>query len=213
MLEHFEPEEASRTLRALVSWAVRGLIVGGIGGGVAERAYAQAAQRVREAGVTTADDVLRQLLPIVPADEDFISAFSRARVSRPAVGRYLLLSLERRKREIEAAELLDPTFEEGMRLQHIVPRDAEVEEWPSFDDEDRLKQSISRIGNFVLLARGEPALTGATTFSARKAVFDESSVRLTREVAELDDWTPFALADRQQALAELAAELWPRSPS
>jgi hypothetical protein len=162
--------------------------------------------------VVNADDVLRQLLPIVPADGDFTSAFARARVSRPAVGRYLLLALERKKRDIEAAALIDIAFEEGMRLQHVIPRDADLGDWPAFDDEDRLKQSSSRIGNFVLLARGEPSLVGARTFANRKGVFEQSSVRLTREVAELDEWSPDALASRQQTLAELAAEVWPRRP-
>ena len=38
-LQHFQTKEKKKLLRALVSWSVRGLIVGGIGGGSAEKAY------------------------------------------------------------------------------------------------------------------------------------------------------------------------------
>ncbi len=42
-MQHFNPSDLQKTLRAMVSWGVRGLIVGGIGGGTAERLYCDAA--------------------------------------------------------------------------------------------------------------------------------------------------------------------------
>ena len=53
VMKHFANREIKRTLKALVSWGVRGLIVGGIGGGKTERAYSQAAVKIRDGNIKT----------------------------------------------------------------------------------------------------------------------------------------------------------------
>jgi len=211
VLEHFDDEERVRTLRALVSWSVRGLVVGGVGGGVTERAYCVAATRVRSGKLTTADELLRQLLPIVPSDEDFVSAFSRARVSRPGVARYVMVALERAQRDLANPEIVEADFDTGLRLQYVLPKSADADEWPDID-EDELKGLVTRVGNLVVLAEGDPDLSGASSFDERSAVFEQSSVSLTREVAEWEAWDADSIEARQKELAQLANVVWPRAP-
>jgi Protein of unknown function DUF262 len=54
-LQHMSRPELSRLLRAVVAWSVRGLIVGGIGGGTTERAYCEAAVKIRRREIADAD--------------------------------------------------------------------------------------------------------------------------------------------------------------
>jgi hypothetical protein len=54
-MRRFDDDELARLLRAVVSWSVRGLIVGGIGGGSTERAYGEAAVAVSEGRALSSD--------------------------------------------------------------------------------------------------------------------------------------------------------------
>jgi hypothetical protein len=209
VLEKFDEQEKVRTLRALVSWAMRGLVVGGVGGGVTERAYCVAATRVRSGALTTATELLRQLIPIVPGDDEFETAFARARISRPGVARYVMASLERAARRRANAELVDGKFED-IRLQYVLPKTAQARQWPGIDA-DELRGLINRVGNLVLLSDEDPELAG-NTFEERQETFAESTVGLTREVAEYERWDGEAIQQRQTALAQRAKAVWPRNP-
>jgi len=70
-MDHFPPGELNRLVRAIVSWSVRGIVVGGIGGGTTERYFCDAAVRVREGQLRTTEEVLAALKEVVPADEQF----------------------------------------------------------------------------------------------------------------------------------------------
>lgn len=194
-----------------MSWAVRGLVVGGVGGGVTERAYCVAATRVRSESLKTTEDLLRQLLPIVPNDDDFANAFARAPVSRPGVARYVMVALERHARGIANPELVDEAFDDGFRLQYVIPTTADADDWPGIEDDD-LKSLVTRLGNLVILSDQDASLTGATTFDERRKVFEDSTVELTRGVVAWDEWDAHAIGERQDQLAERANEVWPREP-
>ena len=70
-LQHFTDAEKKTLLKSLVAWSVRGLIVGGIGGGTAEKAYCGAAVKIRRGRIKTTVELLVELSPIVPSDSDF----------------------------------------------------------------------------------------------------------------------------------------------
>lgn len=212
LLDMYEEPELTRTLRALVSWTVRGLVGGGIGGGAAERAYGVAATKVRSGELDTAEAVLRQLIPIVPSDRDFEVSLSRARIPRTHVARYVLTALERDARKRAEPELVDEDFGAGLRLQYVLPKGAYPDEWPGIH-EDAIKSLVPRLGNAVLLSEQDGDLTGARTFEERRQVFAESTVSLTRALAEYDAWDEAAIEQRQGDLARRALQVWPRSPT
>src|SRR6266508_902611 len=64
--------EALARLRNVVG---RGLIVGGIGGGTAEKAYCGAAAKIRKGDIKTTEEVLEEIKIIVPSDDEFLTAF------------------------------------------------------------------------------------------------------------------------------------------
>jgi hypothetical protein len=211
VLDEFTRDEQARTFRALVAWAVRGLIAGGIGGGVTERAYGRAASDVRNSELKTTADLYRQLLPIVPNDRDFRSAFSIMSVPRTSVARYLLTSIERAEQGIVRPEIATDDFGAGLRLQTVLPKSATPESWPDVPADD-LRSAAALLGNYVLLAEGDPSLPRAGDFSTRKAVLAGSAIATTRKVAEAKTWSLEAVHERQTGFAERAVEIWPREP-
>lgn len=209
VVQHFPKSEVIKTLRALVDWSVRGLVVGGIGGGSTERAYCEAAVKVRDGELKTQAALTKQLGPIIPIDDAFEAAFATARITKAKIARYLLNALERKKLGVSEPELVPNANEEQVNLEHVLPQNAKPEEWPAFSPEE-VQAWVHRIGNFALLAKGPNGRIGNKAYSVKQPVLMDSELMLTSEIAGRLDWTQAEIAQRQRELAKLAVATWPR---
>jgi len=211
VMEHFAAKELRRTLQALVSWSLRGIVVGGIGGGRTEKAYCDAAVKVREGKIKTAEELLSELSNIVPTDAVFQEEFARARQTKAGISRYILLALERAHSGGKEPELVPNANEDEVNLEHILPQRAKSADWRAFTM-DQLASMAQRIGNHVLLKKTENAKIGNKPWLAKKPVLARSSLKLTRVASKSADWNPATISARQKTLARLAVTTWPRKP-
>ena len=195
----------------MVSWSVRGIVVGGIGGGRTEKAYCDAAVKVREAKIKTADQLLTELSGIVPTDTAFEEAFARARQTKASIARYIQLALERAEAQENEPELVPNANEDEVNLEHILPQRAKSAEWPTFSPE-QVAAMAQRLGNHTLLKKRENAKIGNKAWAKKKPVLAASSLKLTKAASKAADWTPAAIVTRQAGLAKLAVTTWPRKP-
>lgn len=209
VMAHFSKPELRKTLQALVRWSVRGLIVGGIGGGRTERAYCEAAMKVRSGAIKTTVKLLKELLPIVPDDKSFEDSFRRARQTKARISRYLLLALERQEQGETEAELVPNSNEDEVNLEHILPRNAEPKDWLDFAPEE-IPVWSQRIGNHCLLKKSENGAIGNQSWPVKEPVLTHSSLVLTQTAAKAKKWDKDAIDRRQKKLAKLAVETWPR---
>jgi DNA-directed RNA polymerase specialized sigma24 family protein len=209
-LQHLSPRELKRLLQAVVAWSVRGLVVGGIGGGTTERAYCDAAVKIRKGEITTAKGVYDELSPIIATDEVFEKSFAIARVPRTPIARYYLLALERASSNEAEPELVPNANEEEVNLEHILPRNP-AGAWPGFTN-DQAKDLVNRLGNMVLLKKATNNRLGNTGWTAKRPKLQVSDLKLTQVAGAFADWTPGAIQDRQAKLAEQAISAWPRRP-
>jgi succinylglutamate desuccinylase len=209
VMQHFSKAELKKALRSLVSWSVRGLIVGGIGGGTAERTYCDAAVEVRNGNIKTTKDLLGAVSNIVPQDSEFEESFATARITKARIARYLLLGLEREHQNDPEAELVPNADESQVNLEHILPQNAKEADWPMFKKEEVSPWS-RRIGNLALLAVGPNGKIGNKPWSTKKPVLAASKLRLTKKAAAKAKWTRTEIAARQKDLAKLAVKTWPR---
>ena len=67
----------------------------------------------------------------------------------------------------------------------------------------------SRLGNLVLLKKRENESLGNGGFQKKKAVLALSSLCLTKEVSNQQDWTDKEIKARQSRLAQMAVSVWP----
>jgi hypothetical protein len=211
VLAHFAPAEIKRTLKAVVSWNVRGLVVGGIGGGRTEKAYCDAAVKVRGGKIKTAAALLKELSGIVPDDTQFEDEFARARQTKAGIARYLQLALERSEIGEKEPELVPNANEDEVNLEHILPQRAKSSEWPEFAAEE-VSQWANRLGNHCLMKKTQNAKLGNKAWSVKQPVLAASSFKLTKDAAKAIDWDANAIAARQEKLARLAVKTWPREP-
>lgn len=209
LLEHFESDALARALQMLVSWSVRGLVVGGIGGGRTERAYALAAAAARNGRVADVGSLYDALRPIIPGDDDFRTAFEVAVVPRARVADYMLKALESRLRGEDRPSAVDLQVETTAFLQPVMPAHAAPAGWEGFAPED-IPTWTRRIGNYVLLDR--PRRPRAPTWDEFVRVAADQPFEITRHIITHEIWRPSSIRSRQTALADVALQVWPRDP-
>jgi len=209
LIQHFQTGELQYALRALVSWGVRGLVVGGIGGGTAERAYCQAAMEVRAGNIKTTQDLAEQLDSFIPGDEEFGNAFASRRVTNGRLARYYLYALERAEMGKDEPELVPNQDAEEVNLEHIFPKNATGSDWAAFEMEERATW-VYRLGNMVLLKKGPNDKIGNKPWSEKRPVLAASELRLTQRAARYEEWDKTAIDETQQHMASLALQAWPR---
>lgn len=137
-LQHFTDGEKKALLRSIVSWSVRGLIVGGIGGGTAEKNYCRGAMKIRKGEIKTTVELLTEISGIVPSNDEFKAAFATSRVPKGGLARYYLIALECGKKGEAEPEMVPNANEEQVNLEHVLPRRASDKDWgKNFNVEER----------------------------------------------------------------------------
>ena len=209
-LQHFTDSEKRALLKSLVAWSVRGLIVGGIGGGTAEKAYCHAAVRIRRGEVKTTLELLSELSAIVPSNSEFQEAVAVARVPRANLARYYLMALERGKHGDTEPEFVPNSNEEQVNLEHVLPKRASAADWGAVFNADERRDYLHRLGNLALLQKGPNGRIGNKPFAVKKPILTNSAYMLTAEIGAEEDWTKETVKNRQERLAALAVKVWPR---
>jgi hypothetical protein len=210
-MQFFPSVELKKLLRGLTNWGVRGLIVGGIGGGTYEKAYCDAAVKIRKGDIKTAADVFDELGRIIPTDEEFEAAFALARVPKSNLARYYLIALENAKRGDSEPEFVPNANEDQVNLEHVLPKNASDADWGASFTSDERKDWVFRLGNLTLLQKGPNGRIGSKPFSAKRPILAASAFELTSEIGAALDWKPSAIRERQERLAKLALQVWPRN--
>lgn len=205
-MQRLDHAEFPRFLRALISWLVRGLVAGGIAeGGTAETYFAETATKISSGQLTTTQQILEELAPLIVSDHDFEIAMRTARVSRTRIARYYLAALARAEAGVSDAAHMTDADEDRWTLQLALPRRADPEDWPQMPPET-IGQLANRLGNQFVIERGtelpedpfERALTTAAT--GRPTPMDVST------------WSPDEIKHRQEMLSQLAPGVWPLLP-
>lgn len=204
----FNHAETRDAFRMLVSWTVRFIVTGSLGSGELENNYAQRACEVRANKIVDAEGLLDAMRPIIPTDADFKAQFTRWKVSKSSIARYILAMLERLAGG-EIQELVPNENPDFVNREHILPQASSVN-WPQITEEDANTYS-ARLGNFVLMNREANEEVGNQSFERKKEHYRLSTFVLTKQIAEFDEWGPTQIDARQADLAEAALRAWPIS--
>jgi uncharacterized protein with ParB-like and HNH nuclease domain len=207
ILSKFSVVEAKKCLKLFVSWSVRFLIHGGLGGGALESSYCQRAKEIWEGQIDTAKGLLDAMKKTVPTDIEFGTAFQTATVSKQFLARYYLRVLEKQEKKQPQPENIPNPNAEVITLEHILPLNPSPA-WGHIDPE-KAEAHHSRIGNLALLQQKINSDIGNAGFSAKKRFYKNSDYLLTSSLQKYDSWGIEEIEDRQKRLAELAVEAWP----
>jgi hypothetical protein len=207
VLSKFSVPEAKESLRLMVSWVVRFLIVGGLGGGTLETHYSLRAKEIHEGSITTANQLSEQMKKIIPTDAKFKEEFSAATVSTQYLARYYLRALEKQRRGESHPEFIPIDNTEVVNLEHVLPQNPSAK-WNHIAEEERVLL-CRRIGNLTLLTTPINTDAGNDSFQFKKQFYDQSQYLLTKESAAYALWDKESITMRQVELANLAVNAWP----
>ncbi|MFI9393705.1 DUF262 domain-containing protein [Streptomyces bauhiniae] len=216
-VECFPPAEIEKLLKALISWSVRGMIMGTINRGRYEDTYSQIATDIRDKKITSFAEIRSRVSELIPSDTDFKAQFAFTTLGRTEankIARYYLGSLERTHKNEDQPEFIPNDNPTEVNLEHVYPQNAANGDWAEFitvsGNQEDADSWIYRLGNMVLLQASVNSTLGNKPFKEKAEVLKTSKFALTREVGERADWTPEAIQSRQENLANLAVRTWPR---
>jgi len=205
---NFRIRETQKAFRLMVSWAVRFLIVGGLGGGTLEKHYSESGKAIRDNTIRTVQQLSEKLKKILPSDAKFKTAFSTATVSKQYLARYYLRVLEKEALGESDPELIPNDNVEVVNLEHVLPLQPNTATWRSFDEEEH-SFYVRRLGNMALLKTRINTDAGNDAFKYKKKFYKKSNYTLTNNISEYRSWDKKAIEDRQAKLSELAVTAWP----
>ena len=201
------PREAAESFRMFISWGVRLIVASSTSRGAVEEKLAGAARLVFSEELSDAAALQKKLGTIIPVDEQFRKAFEGATVSKAALARYYLRSLEMAAKSEQSPWFVPNDDKQIINLEHVMPS-VPGAGWENAD-EDTVRFYSKRIGNLALLLAKSNSDLKNSEFSKKKAVYADSPYVLTRQIADVDDWGADEISARQKGLAKLALQAWP----
>ena len=143
---------------------------------------------------------IASLREFAPGDDAFVIAFRTTAVPERSVARYILRELEHARRTTEELNVALPP---RVHVEHIYPHTPRAgEKWENHS------AYINRLGNLTLLSRRLNTAIKNAPFAEKKPRYAESEILLTTSLAEREEWTPDAITERQNELAESAIQIW-----
>ncbi len=95
-------------------------------------------------------------------------------------------------------------------IEHIFPKSQKHwAGWAGFENVDQ-SDWVQRIGNLTLMgvADNKPGDKYNESFTKKRQSYLDSSIKLTRELGEHDDWSPARIIAREKEMATYAADVW-----
>jgi hypothetical protein len=214
VVRNFTPSQASVTLNALVSWAVRMTVAGGSKAGRLDSFYANLGYRVNIRGkddsINNYEELLAAASHVIPQDNEFRAEFEKIRVKVSKVARYYLRCLEQTAREVREPAWIpndDPTT---ITLEHVMPKTFSEEFGASRQD---IETHATRLGNLALLQSSVNVSVDRKPFDKKAPILGESLFLLTEMIGkQFTSWGAPEIEARQRKLAEYAPATWPLKP-
>lgn len=207
ILKKFHAAEARRAFDLCLSWSVRFLIAGGGGAGVLDKHYGLSAKEVFLEEITSSKQLAARMAQYVPNDVSFQQAFRVAQVTKTALARYYLHSIENYRRGERCPQIgYFELPEDSTNLEHIMP--AKPNLFWNVSPEDAAGY-YRRIGNMTLLSAKVNSKVGDVGFLDKIKEYQDSTFLITQELPDYGRWGPEEIAIRQDKLAELAPKVWP----
>ncbi|MCX5831924.1 MAG: DUF262 domain-containing HNH endonuclease family protein [Deltaproteobacteria bacterium] len=207
VLDTLKDSEVKATLRNMVSWSVRFLVHGGLGGGTLETHYCQAAKEIRAGTLTTASQLFNKLKSVIPNDVQFRDAFVTAAVSKTYLARYYLRALEQHRRGDSDPELVPNDNADVINLEHVLPQTPSTA-WKHIPLEEQVVL-VKRLGNLALMKTKINTKVGNDGYPFKKQYYRGSQYALTSSIATESTWDRAAIDRRQNIMADLAVKTWP----
>lgn len=197
--QHLRNEFVS-VLRICSVISFRYIVIGKLNTQPMERAYVDAARKVRQGVITTPAQVFASLRSLYVPDEQFEADFSIAKMQGPnKLIRHVLFAIEN-----QLADNARSYESDGATVEHILPENPD-EGWLAVFPE--ASADIYRLGNYTLLEAGSNRKIERKQIDDKKVEYLKSGYKLSSNFG-WSEWTRSQLTDRQRWMASTATAIW-----
>jgi uncharacterized protein with ParB-like and HNH nuclease domain len=202
-----DKREVEKSLKLIVTWIVRNLITGSLGGGTLEKEYADKAKRIFNNEIKTAKE-FRNNLKVIPSDEEFKNRLLTISLSKEKLARYYLRAIESQYKGSGTPECIVDSDPNVVDLEHILPKKPKDGEWSSFTGEE-IEEYNNRLGNLTIMSKKLNNDQKNESFKKKCENYKNSEIKITNEIAsKFSEWNKGNINMRQESLAEIAVETW-----
>lgn len=192
----------------VVKFAFRYSIIGNGGTGNIEKAFSNAAVRVRKGDQPTIEEIFSDVSHLYPSDEEFLREFSRKSVTQSAIARYVLRTINDYLGDDSVIANPDSYV---LNLEHVLPKKYRHDDWIDFvEDEDlEVNDYVDRLGNMILLKVSLNSQSSNRSFKDKLGLYRQHEpLPVSKFVYEQERWTAAAIEQNQTMLAEVACKIW-----
>ncbi len=200
-----------RNLKRLTTFIMRTVFVAKFEPSKLEEEFSNYAQRIRNEGKIIDNDFIKFLRERdhstgyrILDNNEFKKLITESRMTGKEKTNHFLLGINRYIQKDTPITIRDYTVE------HILPQSSEHwDGWDGFKNTDP-KDWADRTGNLTLLSENDnkAGTKYNNNFSAKKRSYKDSSLKITRELADISEWTPEEIKKRQARMAKEAVQVW-----
>ncbi|MGK0714820.1 DUF262 domain-containing protein [Leucobacter sp. W1153] len=192
--------KATKTFVKIATWSVRAMVAGKLGGGVAEKAFNEAARNISEGTLKNQEDTKRAMASILISDSEFRTHFQQQTNISASRAKYFLGMIEGVVRDQAGTESNLDISSPSITLEHV----------KSIASGGASNSSIVQsIGNFALLDGRVNRKLGQAPFDQKVERYAQSQYLLTKEIGKEVEWDESNIRSRASRLASLAPATWP----
>lgn len=180
----------------------RYIVIGKLNTQPMERAYVDAAQKVRKGLITTPAQLFANLRSLYVPDEQFDADFGLVKIPTPnnrELVRYVLFALENQLSGNQRSYQND-----GATVEHILPENPD-EAWIAVFPDPGM--DVYRLGNYTLLEAGANRRVERHPIYDKKTEYAKSGYKLSNSFG-WTEWTRSQLNERQRWMAKTATAIW-----
>lgn len=201
--EKFSSEDFTRLLKLIAVVSFRYSTVSSLNPNELEAIYNKLAIDIQKETIKNPRQVFEGLGSLYVSDEKFCQDFSLLEISTKGqkcrLVRYILWKLETKA---SGADIIEDSFS----IEHILPENPDNSYDRNFTEKQR-DEMVYRLGNMTPLEAGLNREVGNQPYVRKQEKYQESKYSLTQKI-QGEEWTPDAIANRQQSLARLAVQAW-----
>lgn len=204
MLEKkFSFQDCEKILRILETVLVRYQLIGKGRANKLEQTGAKLALKIYNKEVSTPQQIREGLLTAYPSDEEFKQNFQKFTETTAIKASFLLKKIENEKRRHLNLDSIDM---QKVTVEHILPK-SPSDPWSGLlkSDEKMHSECLNRLGNLCLLKKDK---LGNAGFTIKKTEYANSSIQITKDVANFEKYSRVLVNERQTEMADLATQIW-----
>ena len=197
----------SNLLRLCAILSFRYSVIGGLNPNALEDAYNRAAIGITKGEFQNVASVAHALRAVYPSDDKFKADFGVKTLNTNSnrwkkLTRYILRHVEARQNGVDAGP-----DDAGVSIEHVLPENPPAAWEASFSAEEQ-ELYIHRLGNLALMEPGKNRQAADALFEDKRGIYQSCRYATTKELANLEEWSPTTLRQRQERMAELAVQIW-----